>query len=325
MVEKDLLFVDKETKDAIVDELWNKISSSQNLTSQQSPKAYMLGGQPGAGKSTSTRKLEAQYNRNILTIDLDEYRSSYPNYKALYEKYGKKSSEYTHEFASKIKEEIQKRAIDAKYNIIIDGTLKNVNKAEKQIDDLKNRGYSVDVLIHTCPKEVSWQSVNARYENALKQGRIPRYVPKHVHDQVVEVLPTNADKLCQSKQIESLTVHNRQEKIYDSKIDKGLPSVSIQNEINKNENKLSQDSSIKSKGDIFAKVVQAAGQKEENKRSILDEINKNENKLSQNSSVKSKGDIFAKVVQVAGQKVENKKSISTEKSINKGVDKGVEI
>ena len=50
MVEKDLLVVDKETKDAIVDELWYRISSSQNLTSQQSPKAYILGGQPGAGK-----------------------------------------------------------------------------------------------------------------------------------------------------------------------------------------------------------------------------------------------------------------------------------
>ena len=49
MVEKDLLVVDKETKDAIIDKLWNRISS-QNLTSQQSSKAYMLGGQPGAGK-----------------------------------------------------------------------------------------------------------------------------------------------------------------------------------------------------------------------------------------------------------------------------------
>ena len=50
MVEKDLLFVDKETKDAIIDQLWHNILSSQNLTSQQFPKAYILGGQPGAGK-----------------------------------------------------------------------------------------------------------------------------------------------------------------------------------------------------------------------------------------------------------------------------------
>ena len=316
-----LAYVSSLEINKIIDDVWKDIHIDQpNITSKTTPDAYVMGGQPGAGKSTSTNKLNAKYNGDIVIVDLDQYRERHPNYKALYEKYGKDSAEYTHEFASKIKDSILKRAVDAKYNIIIDGTLKNVNKAEKLVDNLKDNGYRVDVLIHTCPKEVSWQSVNARYENALKQGRIPRYVPKHVHDQVVEALPANADKLSQSNQIESLTVHNRQEKIYDSKIDKGLPSVSIQNEINKNENKLSQDSSVKSKGDILAKVVQAAGQKEENKRSISDEINKNENKLSQNSSVKSKGDIFAKVVQAAGQKVENKKSISTEKSMNKGVE-----
>ena len=276
-----LMHVNDFQKTKIIDSIWKDIHDEQfNLSSQTNPKAYIMGGQPGAGKSTSTRALTQKFDKNIVLIDLDAYRNRHPNYKALYEKYGKKSSEYTHEFASEIKEEIQKRAIDAKYNIIIDGTLKNVNKAEKQIDDLKNKGYSVDVLIHTCPKEVSWQSVNARYENALKQGRIPRYVPKHVHDQVVEVLPTNADKLCQSKQIESLTVHNRQEKIYDSKIDKGLPSVSIQNEINKNENKLSQDHSVKSQDDIFSKAFQTAHQKIENKRLISNEnsINKGMNK-----------------------------------------------
>ena len=275
MVEKDLLVVDKETKDAIVDELWYEISS-QNLTSQQSPKAYILGGQPGAGKSTSTDKLEEQYNDNIVTVDLDEYRDQHPNYEALYEKYGKELSSYTHEFAGEIKEEIQKRAIDAKYNIIIDGTLGNVERAEQLIEGLKKEGYQVEVLIHTCPKEVSWQSVNERYENVLNAGEIPRFVPKIVHDKIIEVLPTNADKLSQSKQIESLTVHNRQEKIYDSKIDKGLPSVSIQNEINKNENKLSQDHSVKSQDDIFSKALQTARQKIENKRSISNEksINK---------------------------------------------------
>ena len=275
MVEKDLLVVDKETKDAIVDELWNRISS-QNLTSQQSPKAYVIGGQPGAGKSTSTSKLEEQYNDNILIIDLDKYRERHPNYKALYEKYGKELSSYTHEFAGEIKEEIQKRAIDAKYNIIIDGTLGNVERAEQLIEGLKKEGYQVEVLIHTCPKEVSWQSVNERYEDALNNGKIPRFVPKIVHDKIVEALPANADKLSQSNQIESLTVHNRQEKIYDSKIDKGLPSVSIQNEINKNENKLSQDSSVKSQDDIFSKALQTARQKIENKRSISNEksINK---------------------------------------------------
>ena len=59
-----------------------------------------------------------------------------------------------------------------------------------------------------------------------------------------------------------------------------MPSVSIQNEINKNENKLSQDRSVKSQDDIFAKALQTAHQKIENKRSISNEksINKGADK-----------------------------------------------
>ena len=96
-------------------------------------------------------------------------------------------------------------------------------------------------------------------------------------------------------------------------------SQSISNEINKNENKLSQDGSVKSQDDIFSKALQTAHQKIENKRSISNEINKNENKLSQDHSVKSQEDIFSKAFQTAHQKIENKRSISNEKSINKGV------
>ncbi|WP_334326805.1 hypothetical protein, partial [Gilliamella apicola] len=87
-----------------------------------------------------------------------------------------------------------------------------------------------------------------------------------------------------------------------------------------NENKLSQDHSVKSQDDIFAKALQTAHQKIENKRSISNEINKNENKLSQDHSVKSQDDIFSKALQAAQQKIENKRSISNEKSMNRGIE-----
>ena len=102
-------------------------------------------------------------------------------------------------------------------------------------------------------------------------------------------------------------------------------SQSISNEINKNENKLSQDHSVKSQDDIFSKALQTAHQKIENKRSISNEINKNENKLSQDHSIKSQDDIFSKAFKTAHQKIENKRSISNEKSMNKGINQGVEI
>ena len=48
----------------------------------------MIGGQPGAGKTRSTEKLEEQYDYNILKIDMDDYRKRHPNFKEINEVYG---------------------------------------------------------------------------------------------------------------------------------------------------------------------------------------------------------------------------------------------
>ena len=133
MLEKDLSVVDKNIKDDIVNKLWDRISS-RNLTSQQFPKAYMIGGQPGAGKTRSTEKLEEQYNYNILKIDMDDYRKRHPNFKEINEVYGKEASLYTNKFAAEVRDAIMKRALDNKYNVIIDGTMKSHALAEKQIN-----------------------------------------------------------------------------------------------------------------------------------------------------------------------------------------------
>ena len=154
---EQLSHVSNQEKNHIVNDIWIDIHIEQpewiDITTK--PKAYVVGGQPGAGKSTFTNKLQTEFSNNSLIIEL--------TYPAL------------------------------------------------------------------CSQKCAWSSYWS--------------------------------KLSQSTQIESLTVYNRQEKIYDSKIDKGLPSVSIQNEINKDENKLSQDES-------FAKLLQTAKQNVANKKSI---------------------------------------------------------
>ncbi len=48
----------------------------------------MIGGQPGAGKTRSTEKLEEQYDYNILKIDMDDYRKRHSNFKEINEVYG---------------------------------------------------------------------------------------------------------------------------------------------------------------------------------------------------------------------------------------------
>ncbi|MCX8663592.1 zeta toxin family protein [Gilliamella sp. B2911] len=44
------------------------------------PKAYVVGGQPGAGKSTFTNKLQTEFSNNSLIIELNSYRERIPRY-----------------------------------------------------------------------------------------------------------------------------------------------------------------------------------------------------------------------------------------------------
>ena len=55
-----------------------------------------------------------------------------------------------------------KRALDNKYNVIIDGTMKNHTLAEKQIYQLEKAGYNIETGIYTCSKKTSWSDVNER-------------------------------------------------------------------------------------------------------------------------------------------------------------------
>ena len=50
------------------------------------PKAILLGGQNGAGKTSIHRIKQREFQGNIIIIDGDSYRSQHPNYLAMQKK-----------------------------------------------------------------------------------------------------------------------------------------------------------------------------------------------------------------------------------------------
>ena len=50
------------------------------------PKAFVLGGQPGAGKTGLQKIMEAKCNGNLIVLNGDEFRELHPDYIALQEK-----------------------------------------------------------------------------------------------------------------------------------------------------------------------------------------------------------------------------------------------
>lgn len=60
--------------DRVVENIYKK--SIKNKTKENYPKVYLLGGQPGAGKTTLIEIINDLNNENIIVINGDEFRKN---------------------------------------------------------------------------------------------------------------------------------------------------------------------------------------------------------------------------------------------------------
>lgn len=144
-----------------------------------------LGGQSDAGKS----KLKDRIGKENLVIDVDEFRKYHPNYFGLYKKYGKESAKYTHNFASAVADELVKKSIENKVDVIVDGTLKSIKTPKERAEEYKKNGYSLEINTVVVKPEKSFLSNLMRYEELVEEKKIPRLAPKEIHDECVKNFP----------------------------------------------------------------------------------------------------------------------------------------
>lgn len=203
-------------------------------TPEENPMAYVLGGQPGAGKSNLTKFLQNEkLHNNAVVINGDDFRRFHPESSTLYKQYGIDASLFTGEFASYITEKAINRASNEQYHLIIEGTFRTSETPLRTLNDLQNKGYRTSVAIMTIPAEISWASVNERYEKQLAVNEEGRMTPRSHHDLVVDKLADNANTVFQEGNLEEFLVFNRDQKLFDSNIHRGLPGNLINQELNR--------------------------------------------------------------------------------------------
>ena len=137
-------------------------SLTRGKTNSKHPKAFLLGGQSGAGKTTIHRVKQREFKGNIIIIDGDSFRSLHPNYLELQEKYGKESVNYTKTFAGKLVEALIEELSKLGYHLLIEGTLRTVDIPKKTAQLLSSRGYQVALALIATKPELSYLSNQTR-------------------------------------------------------------------------------------------------------------------------------------------------------------------
>ena len=97
----------------------------RNLIPQEKPLAFILGGQPASGKSKLAKEFIGKFsNDNILFVNGDIYREFHPNRQKLINNPLSYSKE-TQVFSNVFTENLIREAIENKYNIMVEGTMRN--------------------------------------------------------------------------------------------------------------------------------------------------------------------------------------------------------
>lgn len=243
--------------------VWRKVlaNAKARVTAQEKPIGILLGGQPGAGKSHGTRVIRERLNGNVIVINGDEFRPYKQGYKELYEQHGKNLANHTGDFSNRMIQKVRDEAIKNRFNFIIEGTFRDVKVPLSELDRFKEHGYKAEVVICTCPKEVSWQSTIMRGDEDLKKGHIPRYVSKESHDIIVNNLAKNVKAIYDTGLVSNLEIYSREKQLFHSQ--KDSPNK-IEQVINNELNGLNQKKNL---ANLFSEEFKVASQKVNEKRS----------------------------------------------------------
>lgn len=90
--------------------------------SQGLPRAVLLAGQPGAGKTRLSSLAVSLMGGDAAFINADDYRRYHPGYQALYAEYGSDYVTLTGAFSGVVTERLIQRLSDHHLNLVVEGT-----------------------------------------------------------------------------------------------------------------------------------------------------------------------------------------------------------
>ena len=251
-----------------------------SYSSSKNPKVFLLGGQPEAGKSGLENMLNLK--DEYISISGDDYREYHPRFKEINLEYGKEASKYTQQWAGQITEKLIEKLAKEKYNLIIEGTLRTAQLPLKEANRFKKLGYEVELHVLAVKPEKSYLGTLLRYEEMIKQGKIPRMTPKEHHDLVVKNIGDNLEIIYNSKAFDNIKLFDRENNLlYNYKENSNInPKNILENEFNC-EWKLEEIKNFKEKWENLVRMM-------ENRKVHIEEIYKLKNEKNQVFEIISK-------------------------------------
>ena len=183
--------------------------------SQKQPIAVIIGGQPGSGKSSIAERFKNDYEHSgIVHIDVDELRKYHPHVGSFNEKNDRLTSIYTGNDAGIWSQKLVKDAVDNRFNMLYESTLKNVDNLLSHVDILTRIGYEVELKVLAIPYDISMLSTYFRYEQPKANGDYGRFVHDKPMRDCYQNQTVTIEALQQQGKLNSIEVYSREGNIF---------------------------------------------------------------------------------------------------------------
>lgn len=194
----------------------------RNLMPQEKPLAFILGGQPASGKSKLAKEFIGKFsNDNILFVNGDIYREFHPDRQKLINNplsYFKETQVFSNVFT----ENLIREAIENKYNIMVEGTMRNPQVPYNTAKMFKENGYEVEILAISAPSVFTELGLYNRYQEEINFQGWGRLAEIESYNLAVSGILASLDLLYKEKTADK--IH-----LYSYQAEKHIVSFSLQN------------------------------------------------------------------------------------------------
>lgn len=190
----------------------------------QRPTAYLLAGQPGAGKTqiksavvpfTLKAARDDRPRGGAIEIGSDKLRTFHPGYRELQRADDQTAASYTNADARLWVDEAVDYLVERRANVVLDSTLGKPDVAQSIIERFRDAGYRVEVAFVATPRALSLLGNLHRYQNQTHKKGFGRIVERANHDYAYTGVLETADRIDTGRLADAVHVYRRGgERIY---------------------------------------------------------------------------------------------------------------
>ncbi|HEX5659937.1 MAG TPA: zeta toxin family protein [Polyangiales bacterium] len=175
------------------------------------PRAIVLGGQPGAGKSAMQGAAEQELlpRGGALSIVGDDLRAYHPRYAELLGRDDKTAAFYTDRDSGRWVEKLIAYAREQKFDVVIEGTMRLPDKVAQTFIDLRSAGYKVQARVLAVRAEFSELGIRQRYEQFLADRGHARFTTPRAHQAAYEGLPASLARIERERLADAVRLYAR--------------------------------------------------------------------------------------------------------------------